>query len=294
MKKFEELYYCDEESKRITGGNLTFFRGAGSKKHHKLVPSAYRVTGLKSYHGEAYKEPIYEWQQVAAEAEFLFKVKYGKEAYFGNPWKPVLDIVDPFEREILLKQFLVRNFEYWMLREIVMNEGGIAQHYGMPTSLLDWSAKCGTALYFAGANAVDMLIKAFETEDYDYLNDEMVVHEFDAEKLLEIDQFFPFQFSNLSKDNQNARAQWGFLFGKTLERPYEKVLDTRPLDEQLGEYGASHMITEYSAPVIGCRALLEFLESKNINARKLFPGRQGQLYYARDLRNMEKLERMGV
>lgn len=156
------------------------------------------------------------------------------------------------------------------LRELA----GIAQHYGVPTSLLDWSYDVFVALYFAASGA----IKNYESQKQDYLvlwilNYFNLKGEEHGEYPLKLVQ--PPYYSN-----PNLAAQSGVF--SLWEVPINKKPDTMPNRLPLNELLTSTprnfdstLLYKITIPISECFVLMQYLDNLNYNAARLFPGYYG-------------------
>ncbi len=138
------------------------FRGEATRKY-KLLPGIFRDDIRKKWLASKFnKENQYsgtEWEQVCLEFSIL-RFFYILANTHGLPL-PECPIFDCSDFEIIKK---VGDLQYWFPNQsdiqnhlAVKTIAAIAQHYGTPTRLLDWSYSINVALYFAASNAVKRL-----------------------------------------------------------------------------------------------------------------------------------------
>lgn len=201
--------------------------------------------------------------------------------------------------------------EYW-LPEDLYEIAALAQHYGLPTRLLDWTHDLNIAIYFAlsdylkeGKNkdikpdniviwALDTSIcsnDAFTQMKVKFLQEEDISKNIPAQLYIQSRKRFPLkvirpQYAN----NPNLCAQKGLFTLWEVEKTkitdrYETQVDDTPLDQLLVEYLSSdqELLSYISKPLlykisISNRYLSQlygFLKENKIDSSTLFPGYDG-------------------
>jgi hypothetical protein len=167
---------------------------------------------------------------------------------------------------------------------------GLAQHYGLPTRLLDWSRDALTAAYFAANGALRRVQRG---ERIHAREDRLAVWMFNMELLDHIQRLelrhskkppnIPLTFVTApAASNPNLRAQQGVFTAwrpNLKDRQHQKV-DRRPLDELLDEcinrdgidLTSLSLFYKVTLPLGEAPALLHLLLRLGVNAAKLFPG----------------------
>jgi len=159
-----------------------------------------------------------------------------------------------------------------------------AQHYGVPTELLDWSRNSLVASYFAASKVVEigdikgnMAIWVFDTEKRNLLNSHNQV---DFE-IIDVPNGF----------NQNISSQQGCftLIRQNISRnsiikfddDLKRFKEIKLLDELLCEKGIENSLLKISVPKIYAPDILKYCSAYSINAATVFRGVEGAAIYAK-------------
>jgi hypothetical protein len=168
------------------------------------------------------------------------------------------------------------------LPEDMWELAALAQHYGIPTRLLDWSRDLFTALFFASISGLkernfsqekNISLWAF---NLGYIESIHLTN-----KTFPLKAFVPSYFSN-----QNLQAQSGVLtLWSTLNNGTNSklIVDRRPLNEQLIDYFASNgqkpfqypFFYKITLPHTELKPLLNVLDRLNYTESRSFPGYRG-------------------
>jgi hypothetical protein len=180
----------------------------------------------------------------------------------------------------------------WLPKELGQL-AALAQHYGVPTRLIDWSQDIFVALYFAVRGAIK---KGLDDRNANWENDSIVIwalYSHEVQGLREYKDEIPLVLVVPPySDNPNLRAQKGVL--SYWERKVTSVswdTDTRifsiqytdrtPLDELLVNYTNENnntkktLLYKFEIPVTQCILAYNTLKKLGYTAPRLFPGYEG-------------------
>lgn len=246
------------------------FRGESTDKY-TLIPSALRDNnkeildelGNFAGHDSMIKQMVNEFSILRR-----FYYTCDNENLYVPPCnirkKPIFDILDVF------------SYETW-LPEDLYELAGLAQHYGVPTRLLDWSQDIFVSLYFASIGAM----KSIENNDSD--DDNLVLWALDAYEI-EISTIMnkttPIVFIRPSyHGNPNLGAQKGLFTLWEFANKYERQIsfDPTPLDVFLKKNSKSDktLLYKLKLPSRFAPDLYGFLHKLGYHAARIFPGYQG-------------------
>ena len=195
----------------------------------------------------------------------------------------------------------------WLSREYE-DLAALAQHYGVPTRMLDWTSDLFTAMYFASSKA----LKRWDKGEYDTLDNLIIwilngglIHSMTKDrnsKGIPIMKDGVWQETIINPlplkvvvppyyDNPNLNAQKGVLSYWEVEMPSRAEedsrghefypIDRRPLDELLQGYDlgydSSHIDILYRVEldISECAYMYSVMNDLGYNAAKLFPGYAG-------------------
>ena len=267
------------------------FRGLSSGKH-ELIPTALREGSRERLWSlvtadEATKE--LEYWQIQAEYS-LIREFYRIANQKGLKVPRIKSISNNYATLVPFELFIQENNYLWIdeeFEELV----AFAQHYGLPTRMLDWTFDVNVAMYFASSGAAKRYYEEGEKREKDV----MVIWALNA-------QFYqmchprpivqaPLAFVVPSySDNPNVRAQKGILSHWRIEVPGTrsgstgmqlKKIDRTPLDQLLAKdcaspfYNQMVMLYKFIIPQEEMVNMYHYVHKMGYGAASLFPGYAG-------------------
>ncbi len=286
----EQVFDTFEEFLKVYGYGGTFnrhkqciFRGEGSCKY-KLLPSSLRevnINWFKSIMKDRFGIDYYDTGISLVSSEHALLVDFYERCNsLGHDIPFIMNM-----QEKLLHQFWGPPFEhnFWLPDEL-FELAGIAQHYGLPTRLLDWTLDINIALYFALNGRIGKSI----SKDDNYIA--LWIFEY---RMMWPRQLYP-TFKIIYpkyKSNPNITAQKGVFtlwqqsyeeianneeiltFDANFEKVYQKIHDRELLFKIL-----------INANEVG--KIFDFLKHYGYTSSSLFPGFHGVV---KSMKDIEKL-----
>jgi hypothetical protein len=282
--------------KNLLDGHI--FRGESSAKY-KLIPSSLRLENKdKLYALSGMGMPVdnqSEWDTWQIRSEYTCLRNFFIYADNNGLRVPNIQrIRDSFNDLFGTSEIGITTSEKWIPNDI-KELAALAQHYGIPTRLIDWSYDYLTALYFAASGA----LKKSKTNDSMVLwvlNSSYISFLYQTVKRMPIILVKP-PYS----ENPNLYAQQGVLsyWETTIPTIHDiidgsiRLVDRSPLDELLYKFVVDkdiedfkqeefNLLYRFEIPILEVHKLMDALIKMRYDAAKLFPGYGGVAKYLMD------------
>lgn len=279
----KDIILLDGEIFNLRKENSYIFRGESSLEF-ELLPVALRPNGHKKVWNVADLKSDgleSEFTLITGEAQVLssfFKICDENNLYIPNVKIINNNFFLKLNQELLLKE------TKWLLPEFY-ELAGLAQHYGLPTRLLDWSKDLFVSLYFATIGALkgdfskddNIVLWMLNINDYHNLNSPLKIIKppyfgnpnLAAQKglftLWEIDKKAP----KLGTTDLDKKHNKNFMDKAADKTPLNKLIEKNNLDKN-GE-----ILYKIEIPHSECITIYKYLNSISYNASRLFPGYNG-------------------
>lgn len=266
------------------------FRGECSDKY-KLLPSALRqVNKEKLYKLADTGIPIdnqSEWNTWQVRVEYLCLRQFFVNADNNGLAVPEVErIRKNFNDDFAMTEIGFRSTEKW-LPDDLHQLAALAQHYGIPTRLLDWSYDYFSAMYFAAEGALDNILD----------EDKIVIWALNVRYI----QFLQPAIKRIPlvlvkpayAQNPNINAQKGLLtyWEGQIKPSYEEffnvqLVDRTPVDEllykevvrlELNEFEKDEfkLLYKFKIPIAEAAKMLEVLHQVKYSGATIYPGYDG-------------------
>jgi len=259
------------------------FRGQ-SNSHWKLLPSILRLSQqefLRYMNIDYVVDPIEEYYQIQCEFSLLKKFYMTANEQGLNVPYSSLFLRSAFDNfNIGLNN--IKEFNWYS--EEIASIAALAQHYGLPTRLLDWSKNIYAALYFACIN--DIMESYNEGNLYRFENDDAFSVWMLNANIFENASHFHKEFCPLKivelpyYSNPNMKAQKGIFTYWELRadniHDLGSQVDRESLDDKIMrfDFKEEKSVMMYKID-IGKREVpktMEYISRLGVNAASLFPG----------------------
>jgi len=237
-----------------------------------------------SYSSEAAKQ---EWIQARAEAKVLgsfFRHADREGLAMPEITSRIRQTMQTPGTSDALFNFTVQTRGLWPPDDL-LPLAGQAQHYGLPTRLLDWSRDPWVAAYFSATGALKY------SSDSKYKGEKLAVWVLNTE-LLDFEKRLarpkePIELpltliTAPASTNPNLKAQRGVF--TVWRQPFvagtKQKVDRRPLDELLEEVFSGYelkmpLLYKYTLPIDLASELWAVVRHNGVNAARIFPGFSG-------------------
>lgn len=268
------------------------FRGH-STESYKLIPSAFRYSKdakdeynidilLKMVNRKLQDGNLLTTEFFQIFIEYCLLQKFYRIANYSGLQVPCInDFIFNASTEYLKEEMKSITFS-WLHKDLV-ELAALAQHYGIPTRLLDWTFDIYVSLYFASRGACKKI------EKYGTINDNFAIFAINHELLsTKFKDVIPIKFIVPTyHNNSNICAQKGILSyfaintnnivgrkGDLLLKRNTSSLDTLLLKYK-NEFDGEKILYKIIIPYSEAKAVFIFLNELNYNAAKIFPGYWG-------------------
>lgn len=281
------------------------FRGQSDVKY-ELLPSILRKSNndLKDKWGYRFNDNNENFirNEIRMLCDFVYNCNY-RGLLLENIPKTIKKIIT--RHRVYIREEILNDTNVWISDEF-KEIAALAQHYGMPTRLLDWTFSFNTSLYFATKDLLDKKEKdtfSIWIMNYSLLSDFRAFFKREKseekEKSSKDDTFFPLTFiiPEYAK-NPNINAQKGILslWEVDLKNIYDLV-DTTPLDVQLIDFIRDNyqmfenfideqrffdvnssdlfLLNKYNFSSKDCNNIMRYLNFYGVDTSSIFPGYSG-------------------
>ena len=249
------------------------FRGESSDKY-KLIPSALRQNN---------KEKIMQLGNCICHGEDCQMMRITAEYYMLRKFYYSCDNANLYVPHCRIRNYPIDDVSIFLNKDTWIPEdlyeiAGLAQHYGLPTRLLDWSYDIYVSLYFACIGAMNSIMENKNIND-----DNIVLWALDAKKIesdKSTNKRIPVKFNKPSYyGNANLGAQKGLFSLWEFVTPKERNQNftATPFDDFLKIHAKDNQTLLYKMkmPTTFVLHLYSMLCNLGYHAAHIFPGYQG-------------------
>lgn len=262
------------------------YRGHASDKY-ELIPSALRLQSQQLFNEAALKGGnAIDIEYIQIENEYLILRRFYKACDRRGIQIPNIDrIRQTFNDTVDLKTMSIS--EKWLPYDL-WEIAALAQHYGLPTRLLDWTHDINVALFFS-------IEDQLEKKPLPKKTDNIVIWALELFPLSDIpNSDFPLKIVQpIYFGNPNLAAQQGlFTLWQTEKRikyhpnggmtvDVDQKINRKPLDMLLQEYSEAHntyidpSLYKLNLPLDEAKTIYKFLMNSGYDASKVYPGYNG-------------------
>lgn len=288
---FKDFYDAMGPTGELFGALQGFIFRGQSKESYELIPSAFRYskdaqdeynidTLLKMVKEVSPDENDLDTELFQMLIEYALLQKFYRIANYSGLNVPCIkDFIFNANVNYIRNKFKEPGF-YWIHKDIV-ELAALAQHYGIPTRLLDWSFDIYVALYFAARGACNKI------DEYNNLDSNFCIWAINYDFLsIELEESIPLKFIVPTyRNNLNICAQKGILSYFEIDNknifnngsPVKR--NTASLDTLLSTYenmfSGEKILYKIILPYSCAKEIFIFLNEINYNAAKIFPGYWG-------------------
>ncbi|MGT8905569.1 FRG domain-containing protein [Bacillus safensis] len=277
------------------------FRGERTEKFKKLLPTSLREdrNSIERLYGFANisldqdhpkEHPQYDFESFYQLAELNVLMNFYRTANYKGLNLPDVSFFRKHSLEFIVSNNLLRNEigDIWLPNQF-LEVAALAQHYGLPTRLIDWSKDLYTSLYFASSGALHsdddskyMVLYALNyvvIEEYKYTT-----------KRIPLRLIVPEHYKNQNLNYQRGiLSAWEYQTSDNTFSIFKPLINTKSLEVLLQEYIDRHniswgfvntdkeepLIYKFYIPISMSLKIYNYLIKIDYGANRLFSGFEG-------------------
>lgn len=283
------------------------FRGVPSIGY-ELIPSSLRIQNLdKVWEMMEADDEMKEMEYWQIQAEYTLIREFYRLANQNGLKIPKVRTISNNFATLMPFGLFIREHDYLWIDEEFEELVAFAQHYGLPTRMLDWTFDINVAMYFASMGVIS---KYFEEDmDREVEDKKMVIWALNAQ-MYQNRNPFPRTLAPLSfvvpsySDNPNLKAQKGILTHWRIIVPglnsknreiFTQKTDRTPLDQLLAKFYEKDkldqivMLYKFIIPKAECVNMYNYIYKMGYGAANLFPGYDGVVKEIHDNKMLRKV-----